>query len=115
MEGQKKEELKPVEVEGVEEWEVEKILNKKKVQGIEKYLVCWKGFMVEYNTWEREENLGNRREAVKEFEGRMSAKVRKQEKLDRIGNFSLKGKSYQESIWQGCCMDGMMESLRRNI
>ena len=45
----------------------------------------------------------------------MSAKVRKQEKLDRIGNFSLEGKSYQESIWQGCCMDGMMESLRRNI
>ena len=49
MEGQKKEELKPVEVEGVEEWEVEKILNKKKVQGIEKYLVCWKGFTVEHD------------------------------------------------------------------
>ena len=30
MKGQKKEEGKPVEVEGVEEWEVEKILNKKK-------------------------------------------------------------------------------------
>ena len=30
MEGQKKEEPKPVEVEGVKEWEVEKILNKKK-------------------------------------------------------------------------------------
>ncbi len=30
VKGQKKEEGKPVEVEGVEEWEVEKILNKKK-------------------------------------------------------------------------------------
>ena len=30
VEGQKKEEPKPVEVEGVKEWEVEKILNKKK-------------------------------------------------------------------------------------
>jgi len=40
VEGQKKEEPKPVEVKGVEEWEVEKILNKKKVQGVEKYLVC---------------------------------------------------------------------------
>jgi len=29
VEGQKKEEAKPIEVEGVEEWEVEKILNKK--------------------------------------------------------------------------------------
>jgi len=28
-----------VEVEGVEEWEVEKILNKKKMRGVEKYLV----------------------------------------------------------------------------
>jgi len=36
---QKKEERKPIEVEGVEEWEVEKILNKKKIRGVEKYLV----------------------------------------------------------------------------
>jgi len=28
-----------VEVEGVEEWEVEKILNKRKIRGVEKYLV----------------------------------------------------------------------------
>ena len=39
VEGQKKEEGKPVEVEGVKEWEVEKILNKKKIRGVEKYLV----------------------------------------------------------------------------
>ena len=37
--GQKKEEGKPVEVEEVEEWEVEKVLNKKKIKGVEKYLV----------------------------------------------------------------------------
>jgi len=36
---QKKEKGKPVEVEGVEEWEVEKILNKKKIRGVEKYLI----------------------------------------------------------------------------
>ena len=39
VKGQKKEEGKPVEVEGVEEWEVEKILNKKKTRGVEKYLI----------------------------------------------------------------------------
>ena len=39
MKGQKKEEGKPVEIEGVEEWKVEKILNKRKIQGVEKYLV----------------------------------------------------------------------------
>ena len=39
MGGQKKEEGKTIKVEGVEEWEVEKILNKRKIKGTEKYLV----------------------------------------------------------------------------
>ena len=39
MEGQKKEEEKPIEIEGVEEWEIEKILNKRKIRGVNKYLV----------------------------------------------------------------------------
>jgi len=39
VKGQKKEKGKLVEVEGVEEWEVEKILNKKKIREVEKYLV----------------------------------------------------------------------------
>ena len=40
--------------------------------------------MVEHNTWERKEDLGNTREAVEEFEGRMNTEVRRQEKLDMI-------------------------------
>ena len=39
IKGQKKEEGKLVEVEEVEEWEVEKILNKKRMRGVEKYLI----------------------------------------------------------------------------
>jgi len=39
VKGQKKEEGKLIEVEGIEEWEVEKILNKRKIRGVEKYLV----------------------------------------------------------------------------
>jgi len=46
VEGQKKEQLAPVIIEGEEEWEVEQILNKRKVRGKDKYLVCWKEFMV---------------------------------------------------------------------
>ena len=68
VKGQKKEEGKPVEVEGVKEWEVEKILNKKKMSGVEKYLICWKGFTVEGDTWERKENLKNVEELIEEFE-----------------------------------------------
>ena len=65
---QKKEEGKPVEVKEVEEWKVEKILNKKKIRGVEKYLIQWKGFTVEGDTWERKENLKNAEELIEEFE-----------------------------------------------
>ena len=44
---QKKEEGKLIEVEGIEEWEVEKILNKRKIRGVEKYLISWKESTVE--------------------------------------------------------------------
>ena len=84
VKGQKKEEGKPVEIEGVEEWGVEKILNKKKIRGVEKYLVQWKGFTAEEDTWERIENLKNAEEAIKEFEGRMSAEVRRQERINMV-------------------------------
>jgi len=39
VEGQKKEEEKPIEIEGVKEWEIKKILNKRKIRGVKKYLV----------------------------------------------------------------------------
>ena len=50
MEGQKVKETKLVKVEEVEKWEVEKILNKRKVRRVVKYLVCWKGFIIKYNS-----------------------------------------------------------------
>jgi len=59
-----------VEVEGVEEWEVEKVLNKKRIRGVEKYLIWWKGFTAEGDTWERRENLKNTGELIEEFERR---------------------------------------------
>ena len=47
---------------------MERILNKRKVRGKDKYLVRWKGFMAERDTWEGRENLENARELVEEFE-----------------------------------------------
>ena len=82
MEGQKKEEGKLIEIEEVKEWEIEKILNKRKIRGVDKYLVQWKGFTAEHDTWERKKDLGNARKVLEEFEGRMNTEIRKQEKLD---------------------------------
>ena len=92
VKGKKKEEGKPVEVEGVEEWEVEKILNKKKIRGVEKYLIWWKGFTVEGDTWERRENLKNAEELIEEFE-RGEIVVRRQVgEEDKYRRMELPGK-----------------------
>ena len=44
----------------------------------------WKRFIAEHDTWENKEDLGNAREVMEEFEERISAKVRRQEKLNII-------------------------------
>jgi len=80
--GQKKKEGKPIEVEEAEEWEVKRILNKKKIREVEKYLVWYKRFMAEGDTWKRKENLENTGEALEEFKGRINAEIRRQEKID---------------------------------
>ena len=55
---------------------MEKILNKRKIRGVEKYLVRWKGFTAENDMWEKEEDLRNAKELVENFEGRLEAEVR---------------------------------------
>ena len=47
---------------------MERILNKRKVRGKDKYLVRWKGFTAESDNWEGRENLENAKEAIEEFE-----------------------------------------------
>ena len=79
---QKKEESKLIEVEEVEEWEVEKILNKRKIRGTEKYLVRQKRFTAKHDIWEKREDLRNTRETLEEFKERMNVKMRRQEKLN---------------------------------
>jgi len=85
VEGQKKTPLKPVIIEREEEFEVEKILNKRMVWGKEKFLVQWKGYTVEEDTWENRENLGNAKELVEEFEREYGeeAKELRQQKLEK--------------------------------
>ena len=77
-------EPKTIEVDGVEEWEVEKILNKRKIQRVEKYLVRWKRFTAKHDTQEKEKDLENARGAMEEFKERMSMEVGRQERLNMI-------------------------------
>ena len=74
--------LQPVVIDREEKYKVEKILNKRKVQGKDRFLVWWKGYTAEADIWEGRENLENAKELVKEFEreyGKETEEVRWQE------------------------------------
>ena len=79
VEGQKKILPPSVEVASEKEYEVEEILDRQKRRGKTRYLVKWKGYTVEENTWEGLENLKNAMEKVEEFE-----KERFEEEIQRI-------------------------------
>ena len=73
------------------------MLNKKKMRGVEKYLIQWKGFTAEGDTWERRENLKNVEELIEEFEKggvevRWQEKVEKKKELDEYRRMELPGK-----------------------
>ena len=61
-----------------------------------KYLIYLKKFIVESNIWKKKENLKNIKEAIADFEERMGAKVKKQEKLDLIEEQDFKKKELLE-------------------
>ena len=87
-------------LKGVEEWEVEKILNKKKIRGVEKYLIWWKGFTVEGDTWERKENLKNAEELIEEFE-QGGVEVRQQEEeVEEYRRMELLGKYMAKVLYE---------------
>jgi len=78
IEGQKKIPPPPVEVAGEKEYEVEEILDRQERRGKTKYLVKWKGYTAEGNTWEGLENLKNAGEKIEEFEkGRFEEEIRR--------------------------------------
>ena len=76
VEEQKVEEAKQVEVDKFKEWKVKKILNKRKIRKVMKYLVYQKKFTTEYDIWERKKDLGNTKDIVAKFERRVNTEVR---------------------------------------
>ena len=76
IKGQKKIPPPPVEVAGKKKYKVEEILDRQERRGKTKYLVKWKGYMAEENTWAGLENLKNARGKIKEFEkGRFEKEI----------------------------------------
>ena len=68
VEEQRKEQPAPVIIKEEEEQEIERILNKQQIRRKDKYLIQWKEFTVESDTWKGKENLDNAKEAIEKFE-----------------------------------------------
>jgi hypothetical protein len=64
----------PVELASGTEWEVEEILNVKRVGKGWKWLVRWKGYGTGDDTWQTEDELGNAKESLTEFYARNPTK-----------------------------------------
>ena len=71
---------------------MEKILNKRKIRGVEKYLVHWMGFTAEYDIWKKKEDLENAKESVDEFKGKLGAEVRRQKRIEERWKVKLNPK-----------------------
>jgi len=62
--------------------------------------------------------LGNTKELLDDFEERLGTEVRQQvgeERKRKKKGKSIEEWSYQEIIWQSCCINGTTRSLRRSI
>ena len=73
-----------------EEYEVEKILDKRQRKGGMEYLVKWKNFDdPDDNTWEPSDNLGDAEEKIKKFEKDLEAKssIGEKKEADKIKDF----------------------------
>lgn len=61
--------LPPVNIQdGIEEYEVESILDSKKIRGKVHFLVKWKGYCNHENTWQTRADLKNAQDALADYE-----------------------------------------------
>jgi len=102
----------PVIIKGEEEYEVERILSKRRRYRKVEYLVHWKGYTVERDTWEKVENLGNVQEVLRDYE--RGYKDRQEGSGKKKMAFTTEVSCWKD-IQLNCCMDGMIGGLRRSI
>jgi hypothetical protein len=71
----------PILVKGEQEWEVEEILQHKKTRGKFYYLIRWKGYTRDHDTWEPASNITNAKDILKKY--KQKHKIHFMETLDQ--------------------------------
>jgi len=72
-----------VEIDRKKKYKVEKILNRRDIRGKLKYLIRWKEYTVEEDTWEKLENLRNAIDSVEYFEKEIIEERRRKKRRGR--------------------------------
>lgn len=67
IKGQQVNSPEPTLIKSDEEWKVEQILQERTISKKKQYLIRWKGFRREHNTWEPEDNLENAKEILQKW------------------------------------------------
>ena len=65
----------PLQVNGEEQWEVERILDRRILRNKMHYLVQWRGFPAEHNSWEPVDNLAGASQLIEEFDGARTSRA----------------------------------------
>ena len=85
--GQAVSEPPPVEIGNELEYEVEEVLDSRLFWNKLQYLIKWKGYTEENNTWEPVTNLDNVKDAIKEFHQTHPSAPRQLRSLDLLKYF----------------------------
>jgi len=107
----KKKEPEEYSEEEDDEYEVEKILDKRRKKGIIQYLVKWLGY--DETTWEPEENLENCRKLVEEFENKINKKNNKPSRhlVSKAKLLKLNGNKENENIEEKTINNSKSEAI----
>jgi hypothetical protein len=80
----------PVVVHGEEEYVVDEVVDSRRRKGKLEYLVKWKGYTAEHDTWEPKENLDNAKAKVTAYHKKYSHTVRRFGPMELPGRYTTK-------------------------